>query len=128
MKPRKQSPLRLKVIRMSNRPVGISTSEIEGYSVRQVGRVCEHLIQAGKIHRGHAGGRLVRFFGRKVDAEAFTDSGRLRRSAYRTKDDDGVRAQWPADAPMHETAETLYTYCPPSMLGVHRTNTFHDEH
>lgn len=127
---RPYTPLQAEVIRLADRRnVGVCTTEIDGYTRRQVGRAVEHLLYQKRIHRGKASHRVVRFFGHREDAEAFADAALLARGGVNAPARQLEVAPWAADAKPHFPVDGhgvptwKFTQCPPSQIGLHRTNT-----
>lgn len=139
MSPAGTSPLRAKLARLLSRTEGVATDEVPGYSMRQVARAIQHLLETGQAFKARHTGKEVRYFQREHDAEAW-----LKRRA----DEDAAAAQaerekaaptnevapWPADAPAHFPTDRhgvptwKFTECPPSPIGQRGTNTHSNEY
>ena len=103
--------------------VGFSTSEVSGFTSKQVGPVAEALVVAGALHRAKVSHKVVRYFATAAQASAFV-SGQTKKAAKTTASvSPRTKATWAKDAPMNITADTKITVAPAPPTGIFRTNT-----
>lgn len=136
------APLRATVIRMVNLTTGVATDEVQGMTVRQVGRVMEKLMADGQAFAAKLSAKSVRYFATReladlyVEARQFAASTRIAekaRTAFAPRLPDDV-ASWSHDAEPHFPVDAdgvptwLFTPCAPSPIGLHRTNTHAETH
>lgn len=120
------SKLRLLIERLVAQPGGLAMTEVPGRTPREVSRVMLRLVASGQVFRGRLSQRLVRFFGSEEDA------ARWIATPPPAVEVDPTHAPWsdstPANYPTNVDGSPAWTFtrCPPSMLGVNRTNT-HDD-
>lgn len=141
MNARPTSPLRRNVIAMLRRANGLATDEIEGFSIRQVARAIQYCLERDEAFVGRHTGKDVRYFSSQHDADAWVEKRRLEEVAKLHGSNTAassalppIKATWPADAKEHYPEDKhgvplwKLTLCPPSQLGLTRTNTYVDSH
>jgi hypothetical protein len=133
------SPMREKIVRLMSRSYGVATDEVDGYSMRQVARAIQALLESGKAFKARHTGKEVRYFSTAYDAETWLkkradeDAAADQAAKAKASPDDAV-AQWPADAPKHFPTDKngvptwKFTACPPSPIGTRRTGTHSEEY
>lgn len=96
------APIDAVVIALAQRTAaaGFATSDLEGYTVRLVDRVCRRLVEAGKLFKGKVGHRTVRYFARQEWASQY-ESGKRTVNAAQATAPTRARAPWGADATTH---------------------------
>lgn len=108
---------------LAARSVGFSTSEVSGFTPKQIGPAAESLVKAGRLFRAKLSHKVVRYFSTETMASAYL-SGHLRPPvALSVTLPRKSKAPWPKDAPMHITPETKFTIAPPPPSGYYKTNT-----
>lgn len=138
-----ETPLRKAVRRMAARQLGLANDEVVGFTIRQVARCVQHLLEDGELHKARLTGKNVRYFALAADAEVWLDAAKMKRRAVEIEHiremraaacgiDDRV-APWPADAepffPQNADGSPAwkFTRCPSPASAPHRTST-HLEH
>lgn len=106
---------------------GFATHEIPGVDTGTVGKHCVAMCGRGELFRAKLSYRSVRFFTDAGAALRYESEHRLPAPAPSVTVLRGpVKAPWPADAPMHITAQTKRTVAPKLPERVLRTNTHSD--
>ena len=107
---------------LASRDTGVSVSEVNGYTAKQVRTAIWVLKQAGAVHVARLSHRSVRYFTDKQVAQAYERKHRAATSGGHSVNRAGKkitmihrsqRAWWPADAPMVFTDATRITVAPP---------------
>jgi hypothetical protein len=101
-------------------PSGVGTHELEGYTIKQVGKSIGRLVVAGRL-LGVRDGRRARYFVLAADAARFAAA-----RAAPASDPDDLIANWGPDEPTIYPPGYKHTVCPPSRMGEFVTNTHKD--
>ena len=116
------STLDKKVLSLAEATNGMSTSDVSGHTVDQVGKAIALQVKRGMLFMAKTGHRSCRYFTDAGRANAY-ESNHKKMGLHRGTGSGARKAPWPADTRAIETATTKYTYGKSPSERVLRTNT-----
>lgn len=115
--------LRNEILKLACLASGVATSDVPGYSIRQVGKSIGFMLKRGVLHKARIHARHVRYFTKLDDALAYAIA--MQREAGVEVEGELI-ANWGPDEPVLYAADCKHTVYPPSRMGEFVTNTHKD--